>query len=364
MRPIWQPKTAGQMRVPLSIHTNPGDLIYDEGLSLGFPHDGVVDHMKDDIRTQVLASSSLSRNLSALGSYVVAPVAESTRARRSNGDYREFALLPPSFTPTSTVRIARLTRQGLRLDARVLTGGASGLQSGGFGGAQGSAMAVEGSSLELDDSLFGEPTEAMSLGSSQASMTSTSSGIEGYSALMSTSLDRVFVAGGTQDGHENQTIWSYDLRQKTWSPATFQASPAPTGQVRSMAYDPARQFLYVLFNSDGSYVELVRYDLKRDSASRLATFANNQTYPGAYLSVLSDGTIVLTASNPQGTISYAYSSFRFTFLGVNQSPLTSPFPPQLGATGLVLPRVNASKHVTYSTLTTSSFSGGSPCTAL
>jgi hypothetical protein len=198
-----------------------------------------------------------------------------------------------------------------------------------------------------------------------ASSTSTPVGYTGYRAILSTTDNRIFVAGGIDGDDENQQIWAYDLKWRRWSLATRQASPAPTGRVRSMAYDAARNWLYVLFEADSVRVDLVRYDLQKDSAQRILRLNNNHIYPGAYLNTLSDGTLVLTASNPQGYISYAYNIGRNTqFLGVVQGTNTIPFPPQLGGAGLVLPLVDASKSLTYFPVTRTSFSGGQPCTAL
>jgi hypothetical protein len=322
------------------IYSNPHRLP-DDFFGMVFPHEGRMFGINDSSDVVLRGQEALANALAVSRKQTFAHPVESPSARRSSGEFREFAVLPESFSRQASVGVLRLTNKGPQLEGRIVR--ASGAAGEDFGALAENAP-VESTQVEED---------------SAGSFTD-------YRAILSTSMNAVFVAGGRNGPGSNPHVWAYDLDTKSWNLALRNASPAPTGDVLSMSLDTARGWLYVLFRSDPKWVQLVRYDLKNDTGHKLASWPDLKVFRGVYLNVLDDGTLVMTASKSNSHAAFAFdvSKKGLKFVGGQAGAKAIPFAPQLGSDGLIWPLVNSKDEVSFKTVKRSSFKAGLPCSAL
>jgi len=117
-----------------------------------------------------------------------------------------------------------------------------------------------------------------------------------YRAVYSARRGIVLVSDSRKGGHG---VWSLDLTRGEWSRWLTKAAQQPTSGTLAMGYNASSDVLYALVldqHSVGKQVNLVAYDHHADSSRVLVSFPYAGKNTHTYLTVLSDGQVVLTAS--------------------------------------------------------------------
>jgi hypothetical protein len=316
------------------IYSNPALSLYPE-VVLTFPYRDILLQIDEGLAKQVEVGEDVKgRLLDPIGSVLISPV-ESPQRRISRGDLTQVAILPSKVSSQTRVQVLAMTPQGLSLQGRRVT-----------------APGLMASSSVADEELIEDSSEELVE-------------VSGYKAVMSSLQQRLYVAGGKAGTTPNRTILVHDLRQQTWSELPLGTAPAPTANVRAMALDSNRSWLYVL-SRDSFWTRLVRYDVVKGTSKEMAGWPDFNLFPNVYLNVLDDGTLVLTASRKSGYLAFAFdvSEQTFKLKGVMGGKESIPYGPQLGPEGLVWALVNAKQELTYKSVQRTSFLPGLPCAGL
>lgn len=303
--------------------------IPEEQIEIGFVDQGRFYSAKEKIRLEVGIPQELLEKLEDHENFRVIQPVESASSRNKSGDFRQFAILPTQFSTQARPTVTRMSLEGLAVEGRRV-----------------------GAVAPL--ALAAEPPP------------SSPPSVQGYQALFSTSMNSLFLAGGKGGTIKNKQIWRYDLEDQSWRPALSYAFPMPSEDVLAMTLDPGRQWLYVLYVEDVLRVRLVRYDLLKNKATTLMNLPYFKRFKGVYLNTLDDGTLVLTT-----TKEHQHTMFGFTvknqglqFLGVRHQVGAAIFPPQLDASGLIVPSWTKKNGLEYKSVSRSSFKWGLPCDGL